>query len=148
MALALRYKAPIVLERPSEPFMDNAANTTTTTTTPTTTSRTTLVLDRYMLTLSELQEKFPHRTTVGKLQQQSTRVAANIERGYEIHKLQGALTIAMKMGDQIAAQRIRTKLDQYDSMQDLPTITTTNTVHDQIDNDNHSLDDLDNNILQ
>jgi hypothetical protein len=137
MALALRYKAPIVLEQEQPSDCNNDVATRKT------------LAHRYILTQSELQEKFPQRTTVGKLQQQSTRVAENIERGFEIHKLQGALTIAMRLGDQEAAKRIRAKLDQYDSMQDLPTTATTTAVNDdQNDQENTNLDDLDRNILQ
>ena len=87
------------------------------------------------------------------MQQQSTRVTENIERGFEIHKLQGALSIAMKMGDQQAVEKIRAKLDEYDSMQDLPTTTATTTSattleDDHKEDDQGSLDDLDKNILQ
>ncbi|KAL3900446.1 MAG: hypothetical protein SGARI_006243, partial [Bacillariaceae sp.] len=100
---------------------------------------------------------FPQRTTVGKLQQQSSRVTENIERGFEIHKLQGALTIAMKMGDEKAVEKIRAKLDEYDSMQDLPTTTATTTTkmtttrvqeEEEESADGGSLDDLDKNSLQ
>jgi hypothetical protein len=130
VALSLRYKAPIVLEVPSED--SDSVNDAYT---------------RSLLTMQQLDQQFPQRTTVGKLQQQSTRVAENIERGFEIHKLQGALTIAMKMGDEKAVEKIRAKLDEYDSMQDLPTtLTRTNT--DKDEEDGESLDDLDKNILQ
>ncbi|KAG7354641.1 hypothetical protein IV203_003997 [Nitzschia inconspicua] len=141
IALALRYKAPIVLEQVG--FESGNRDSTVTT-----------LAERYTLTLQELNQAFPQRTTVGKLQQQSTRVAENIERGFEIHKLQGALTIAMKLGDQEAAKRIRDKLDEYDSMQDLPTTASTTTTatsdtsNSKGDEEGGSLDDLDKNILQ
>lgn len=142
IALALRYKAPIVMEVPA-----NSGDDSDTIAYPKT------------LTAQELDKAFPSRTTVGKLQQQSTRVTENIERGFEIHKLQGALTIAMKMGDEKAIEKIRAKLDEYDSMQDLPmtttksTTTTTGMADDSNDEDSDgddggSLDDLDKNILQ
>jgi CRISPR/Cas system-associated endoribonuclease Cas2 len=134
IALALRYKAPIVLEQTNLEANDDPATT---------------LSDRFTLTLQNLEKAFPQRTTVGKLQQQSTRVAENIERGFEIHKLQGALTIAMKLGDKEAAKRIRAKLDEYDSMQDLPTTSpAATTIVKDDENDDGSLDDLDKNILQ
>jgi hypothetical protein len=130
LALALRYKAPIVLEQ-------SAMSSTV------------------FPTEEALDRDFPHRTTVSKLQQQSSRVAENIERGFEIHKLTGALQIAMRLGDERAAERIRAKLDEYDSLQDLPTIENrspvvpTSTGNDEVHlGDLLSLDDLDKNILQ
>jgi hypothetical protein len=140
IALALRYKAPIVLEVPSQ----HHDSTTTAS---------------FATTLQRLEQEFPKRTTVDRLQQQSTRVARNIERGFEIHKLQGALRVAMKLGDQRAVEKIRAKLDEYDSMDSLPTTTTatttttttvggTNNNSIDEDDDDDRLDDLDKNILQ
>jgi hypothetical protein len=132
LALALRYKAPIVLEQSGQSSL------------------------RAFQTEDILERDFPQRTTVSTLQQQSSRVAENIERGFEIHKLTGALQIAMRLGDEKAVERIRAKLDEYDSLHDLPTIgsscstrTTTSSDKDegQLDDD-FSLDDLDKNILQ
>jgi hypothetical protein len=142
IALALRYRAPIVLEVPSQRH-----DSTTTTTTA----------SSFATTLQRLEREFPKRTTVDRLQQQSTRVARNIERGFEIHKLQGALRVAMKLGDQRAVEKIRAKLDEYDSMDSLPTTTaattTTSTMGDTknnsiVEDDDDRLDDLDKNILQ
>ncbi len=151
LALALRYKAPIVLstETMSSPQTTDVAPIEDDTTVLSSSSSKAM----FTLTLQDLEKAFPQRTTVGKLQQQSTRVTANIERGFEIHTLQGALTIAMKRGDMEAAKRIRAKLDEYDSMQDLPTTTTATkttieTNNDDDNNDNGGLDDLDKNILQ
>jgi hypothetical protein len=122
IALALRYKAPIVLENNNvhgaHPIATNI----------------------------DLDQDFPERTTVSKLQQQSTRVVANIERGFEIHKLTGALQIAMKLGDQGAVARIRAKLDKYDSMDALPTVRKADKAKSE--EDDEGLDDLDMNILQ
>jgi hypothetical protein len=140
LALALRYKAPIVLEQPE---LSSSSSSSSWMAFPTED-----ILDR----------DFPQRTTVSKLQQQSSRVAQNIERGFEIHKLTGALQIAMRLGDEMAVERIRAKLDEYDSLQDLPTLGSTSTTasistspsmamdSDQLD-DGLS-DDLDKNILQ
>ena len=118
LALALRYRAPIAVENLGEVEFPH-----------------------------DLDKDFPQRTTVAKLQKQSTRVTQNIERGFEIHKLQGALQIAMKMGDQGAVERIRAKLDEFDSMDDLPT-TSSGKEYTAEGSDDESLDDIGNNILQ
>ena len=120
IALALRYKAPIVVEN----FGD-------------------------VQVPKDLDKDFPQRTTVANIQKQSSRVTQNIERGFEIHKLTGALQIAMKLGDQGAVKKIRAKLDEYDSLNELP--TTTSGKEDQDQNsieDDDLLDDADKNILQ
>lgn len=101
IALALRYKAPIVLEHaPSVPYVTD---------------------------MQALNDRFPQRTTVANLRQSSTRVTQNIERGFEVHKLTKALEIARRLGDTQAEARIRAELDRFDSFQDLP-ITTNNNV--------------------
>lgn len=96
VALALRYKAPISLENcgGSLQLLDNV----------------------------ELQDKFPLFRTVESLKDQSTRVQRNIERGFEVHKLTGALRISMEKGDEEAVRTIRKELDRYDSMDELPTL--------------------------
>jgi hypothetical protein len=153
IALALRYKAPIVLERRWQrqdgdadrdgDWDDSSADS---------------VDDSVWSTSKDLDRSFPQRTTVAKLQQQSTRVAENIERGFEIHKLTGALQIAMRLGDVKAAERIRAKLDEYDTMQDLPTTTSAGGAEDtdddslyddnEDDKDGDTLDDLEKNLFQ
>jgi hypothetical protein len=95
VALALRYKAPIVLE--------HAASIP------------------YVTGEDGLNRMFPQRTTVANLRQSSTRVTRNIERGFEIHKLTKALEIARRLGDTQAEARIRAELDRFDSFQELPT---------------------------
>jgi hypothetical protein len=126
LALALRYKAPIVLEH-CEAIEHLHPN--------------------------DLDQEFPQRTTVGKLQQQSTRVVQNIERGFEIHKLTKALQSAREFGDEKAVKRIRAELDRYDSMDELPTIEhpvdkSSSSLQSNASNDEDNLDDLDENILQ
>ncbi|OEU11343.1 hypothetical protein FRACYDRAFT_245663 [Fragilariopsis cylindrus CCMP1102] len=114
----------------------------------------------------ELDRDFPQRLGLRSLQQQSTRVTDNIERGFEIHKLTGALQIAKRLGDEAAAVQIRAKLDDYDSMKDLPTTivsrthssTCNNNEQDGEDNNEEKyndgdgndrlVDDFDKNILQ
>ena len=124
VALALRYKAPIVLEQPKDLTSNSETNWSSS---------------------DDLDRDFPQRTTLENLQEQSTRVTQNIEKGFEIHKLTGALQIAMRLGDTKAAEKIRAKLDEYDSMEDLPTLgSDTSSSSDSDDR----LDDLENNILQ
>eukprot|EP00339_Tiarina_fusa_P022589 CAMPEP_0117039066 /NCGR_PEP_ID=MMETSP0472-20121206/27449_1 /TAXON_ID=693140 ORGANISM="Tiarina fusus, Strain LIS" /NCGR_SAMPLE_ID=MMETSP0472 /ASSEMBLY_ACC=CAM_ASM_000603 /LENGTH=367 /DNA_ID=CAMNT_0004749469 /DNA_START=99 /DNA_END=1202 /DNA_ORIENTATION=- len=116
LCLALRYKAPIVVQNLQDvPIPSN------------------------------LDDDFPQRTTVQNLQSTSTRVAQNIERGFEVHTLTKALQIAMEKGDEGAVERIRAKLDEYDSMDDLP---TTPEGSDQTSKKGTDIDDLDENILQ
>jgi hypothetical protein len=99
LALALRYKAPMSLR-----LVGNCEIS-------------------LLRTEEELEQLFPTRTTVAKLQQSSTRVTKNIERGFEIHKLQKALEIARKRGDTQAEAKIRAALDEMDSFQELPVAT-------------------------
>jgi hypothetical protein len=111
LALALRYKAPIVLQQVGS---------------------TTEFLDQ-----QKLQQVFPQMTTVANLQQRSTRVTQNIERGFEYHKWTGALRIALEKGDTKAAAGIQAKLDEMDSLKDLPTLPVEmQQIVDQEDDDN------------
>jgi hypothetical protein len=111
LALALRYKAPIVLQQGGSPteFLDQ----------------------------KKLQQVFPQMKTVANLQQQSTRVTQNIERGFEYHKWTGALRIALEKGDMKAMAGIQAKLDEMDSLKDLPTLPVeTQQIVNQEDDDN------------
>ena len=113
LALALRYKAPMSLRRLEEPHEEHNDNDDE----KDSRSRSRgLVLTNQ----EDLEYYFPTRTTVSKLQQSSTRVTKNIERGFEIHKLQKALEIARKRGDAQAEAKIRAVLDEMDSFQELP----------------------------
>ena len=136
IALALRYKAPIVLkdERTTPP--PNDAGTPGTGSTKT---------GAYWSSPDDLNREFPQRTTLASLNEQSTRVTQNIERGFEIHKLTGALQIAQRLGDTRAAAKIRAKLDEYDSMEDLPTLRPKD---DASATSGDRLDDPEQNILQ
>ena len=93
LALALRYKAPITVINGADQVVD----------------------------LEQVKQKFPMFATVDTLQKTSNRAQENIVRGFEIHKLTGALRIAMERGDEAAAAKIRQELDKYDSMDELPT---------------------------
>lgn len=96
LALALRYKAPIQLRQDEEQYVP------------------------LIHTPQDLERLFPQKTTVAKLHQSSTRVTKNIERGFEVHKLQKALELARKKGDTQAEIKIRAALDKMDSFQELP----------------------------
>ena len=142
IALALRYKAPIVLEQPSDAQPQSQTQEQQNSDSD----------HYYWFTSEDLNRDFPKRTTLENIQEQSTRVTQNIEKGFEIHKLTGALQIAMRMGDTKAAEKIRAKLDEHDSMEDLPTLggeakggdDNASSPSDKRDR----LDDLENNILQ
>lgn len=139
LALALRYKAPIVLKSASS------------------------LGDETYYPLSRLDRDFPQRTSLKKLQDQSSRISQNIERGFEINKLTGALQIAKRLGDTQAMERIQAKLDEFgaDNMDQLPVVassssTTTNSTtnsttpvgeQEPVASDGMA-DDLDRNILQ
>lgn len=94
LALALRYKAPIIVQEdpPSSKTMDF------------------------------IKDQFPMYSTVERLHQTSSRVTKNIERGFEVHKLSGALRLAIDKGDKVAASKIQQALDKLESMDDLPTL--------------------------
>eukprot|EP00541_Cyclophora_tenuis_P017116 CAMPEP_0116572478 /NCGR_PEP_ID=MMETSP0397-20121206/18200_1 /TAXON_ID=216820 /ORGANISM="Cyclophora tenuis, Strain ECT3854" /LENGTH=320 /DNA_ID=CAMNT_0004100815 /DNA_START=173 /DNA_END=1135 /DNA_ORIENTATION=+ len=93
VALALRYKAPIQVTGEVE------------------------TIDQ-----EELSKTFPLFKSADNLFESSKRVTKSIERGFEYHKLSGALRIAMERGDQVAAERIQEKLDEFDSLDDLLTL--------------------------
>jgi hypothetical protein len=105
LALALRYKAPIVLLLVQDHDHQRG---------------------KFYFPPQRLDRDFPQRTSAQKLHQQSSRISETIERGFEINKLTGALQIAKRLGDVKAVERIQAKLDEYDSMDELP-CTTTNT---------------------
>lgn len=99
VALSLRYKAPLTL-------VDETNDKD--------------LLSSLLLTEQDLLIRFPLYTTVGSLSQSSQRVTQNIEQSFEVHKLTGALKMAMDRGDTVAAQSIRERLDAFDSLDDLP----------------------------
>lgn len=94
IALALRYKAPMTMMGEST----------------------------MLLTKEQLVERFPLYRTKEKLQASSDRVTQSIERGFKVHLLTRALEMARKRGDVLAAAKIRSKLDDYDRLDELPTI--------------------------
>jgi hypothetical protein len=166
IALALRYKAPIVLEQHRQQQYSAAeAPPPPTTAEAAQDNEADLQQEQneeqeqqyYWSTRDDLDRNFPQRTTLEDLREQSKRVTHNIETGFEIHKLTGALQIAMRLGDAKAAEKIRAKLDEYDSMEDLPTTVQAAAAakehNDDVDTSDDpkrddSLDDLENNILQ
>lgn len=108
LALALRYRAPLVLLlQQRDDRNDDTTSTATGTPLPT-------------LTLESLQQEFPMFRSMELLQQSSERSAVAVEQGFEIHKLQAALRIALEKGDLEAAAKIRAVLDEKDSLENLP----------------------------
>ena len=105
LALALRYQAPMLLSSSSSDDL---------------------------VSFSTLQQRFPLYRNLETLRKPGERVQTNLQRGFEVHKLTGALRVAMERGDEQAARLIREKLDEYDSMDDLPTIEYENTDLDQL----------------
>jgi hypothetical protein len=69
---------------------------------------------------TNLTQHFPMYKTRHDLSQTTKRVHHNIERGFQVNKLQSALRLAMEKGDVAAMTKIRAALDQVDSMQELP----------------------------
>jgi hypothetical protein len=95
VAFALRYKAPItVLESSKHTWYDQEA----------------------------LRQRFPNYRDAAEVLKPADRAAVNIERGFEIHKLQSALKVARDRGDDAAAAKIRAAIDKLDaeSFQDIP----------------------------
>jgi hypothetical protein len=86
--------------------------------------------DQELMSLEEIRHRFPLYTTTRKLQKPANRVQKNLQQGFEIHKLTGALKMAIERGDTKAASLIREKLDQCDSFEELPTIP--NSDYDQL----------------
>merc|ERR1712224_693063 len=80
IALALRYKAPIVmLEGPSNDNQQQSYSSSSSSTATTT--------QQLLYSRDDLDRDFPQRTTLESLAQQSQRVAQHIARDFEIHKL-------------------------------------------------------------
>ena len=104
IALALRYRAPLFFQPPLN----------------TTTEENGSFL---FYSLDQIKNKFPLYYSVEQLKKPSNRVQSNVQRGFEIHKLTGALRVAMERGDERAASNIRKRLDQFDSMEDLPVLS-------------------------
>lgn len=104
VSLALRYQAPMNMSFSCE--------------------------DQELMSLEEIQHRFPLYTSTRNLRKPANRVQKNLQQGFEIHKLTGALKMAMERGDTKAASLIREKLDEYDSFEDLPTIP--NSDYDQL----------------
>jgi len=59
-----------------------------------------------------IQSILPQWRSTNALQSQSKRVVENIEQGFQLTKLQGALKIALQRGDDLAAEKIRAEIDK------------------------------------
>jgi len=96
IALALRYKAPIVALL--DPTVVNDPSQ-----------------DTGFLTLQQVQERFPLYKSSHELQQTSDRVTHSIEQGFQVQQLQAALKVALEKQDQAAALKIRSKLQELEA---------------------------------
>eukprot|EP00592_Proboscia_alata_P006732 CAMPEP_0194355476 /NCGR_PEP_ID=MMETSP0174-20130528/3375_1 /TAXON_ID=216777 /ORGANISM="Proboscia alata, Strain PI-D3" /LENGTH=363 /DNA_ID=CAMNT_0039124761 /DNA_START=207 /DNA_END=1298 /DNA_ORIENTATION=- len=65
---------------------------------------------------------FPEWRSTGAVQNQSETVVSNINRGFEVHNLQKALQIAVRLGDVAAERKIQAKIQEYDSFDELPVV--------------------------
>lgn len=111
LALALRYRAPIVLVEGGD---DNDGSSEDSLPCP-------------VVTLEEVRYRFPLYRTTGQLAQTTQRVTSNIETGLKVNQLQAALRKALELEDYAAATKIRAALDEMDSLKDLPTQPETDT---------------------
>merc|ERR1739844_223356 len=59
-----------------------------------------------------IQSVLPQWRSTNALQSQSKRVVENIEQGFQLTTLQGALKIALQKGDDVAAEKIRAEIDK------------------------------------
>jgi len=112
LALALRYQCPVLLSVDAPPST-NDSNINS--------------YNNIFWTRAQIEQAFPLYRSRDKLQEMSQTVAVNIERGFEIHKLQAALRIALERQDMGAAAKIRDRLDEMDSLADLPVQPETDT---------------------
>lgn len=71
-----------------------------------------------------LQETYPKWKSATSLQFQSSQVVKTIERGFEANRLDGALRIAIEKGDKNAEEKIREKMKEFESLDDLPVTDT------------------------
>lgn len=133
VALALRYRAPIVLlleeEQTAANYADDSAATgaadnnddnAASSGTNKQDEEASTIYPECFVPLRILQKRFPLYRTIDGVQQTSNRAVSAVKDSYEIHQLQAALRIAMQKGDIRAVQKIRSVLDQKDSLQDLP----------------------------
>lgn len=70
---------------------------------------------------ASVNDVLPKWKSADDLRGQTERIDKNLMSGFEANKLEGALKIALEKGDEVAAQKIREKLEKYDSFEDLPT---------------------------
>lgn len=103
LTLALRYKVPI-------------------------TSSTLLSLSPFtLLTQSKndtsgniIHQMYPEWKSATSLEIQTSRVVSRISKGFEANRLDGALKIAIQRGDKGAERKIREKMKEFESLDDLP----------------------------
>jgi hypothetical protein len=106
LSLSLRYKAPITIVEKNPSPDENDDNHS-----------------RYYESEAALLKRFPnYRGIQDVVQIPADRSAESIQRGFKIHKLQAALDLARRKGDDRAAAKIRKAIDILDesSANDIP----------------------------
>lgn len=116
LALALRYKVPITISSTCldalspyilcNPDGNNISEEIT--------------LDQSSPCENTLRKAYPKWKSATSLQFQSSRALKTIERGFQANRLDGALRIAIEKGDKEAEQKIREKMKEFESLDDLP----------------------------
>ena len=125
VALALRYKAPIVVveeeqaQEPPQPKEEKQPETTLPLPAAADDDDTLAWAQTChgYSSLEALQRDFPHYVTAAHLQQSSQRVVQTIEQGFEWHQLQAAWKIARQKQDYKAMAKIQDKLNQLEQQQ-------------------------------
>eukprot|EP00527_Entomoneis_sp_CCMP2396_P001782 CAMPEP_0198151712 /NCGR_PEP_ID=MMETSP1443-20131203/56739_1 /TAXON_ID=186043 /ORGANISM="Entomoneis sp., Strain CCMP2396" /LENGTH=491 /DNA_ID=CAMNT_0043817479 /DNA_START=23 /DNA_END=1498 /DNA_ORIENTATION=- len=127
IALALRYRAPMVVTLPSQERQQDGSS------------------DKNKMFYSSQDEltkqgdgPFPMYTTVANLHHVSNRVVEKIERGFEVHKLNAAYNIARTKQDFKAMAKIQEKMDELDNL----TLSSSSSSSSNSDNGTGFLKDL------
>lgn len=112
LSLALRYKSPVTLSS-IDSLLDtfvyqikekNKANPM-----PKTDE------EEEQLKLTLLERRYPKWKSVTSLSLQSSMTQKTVEKGFEVHRLEGALKIALERNDLKAAEKIKQKMKEYDT---------------------------------
>jgi hypothetical protein len=125
MALALRYKCPIVITERALQSMDQIQSDleetnsyvfiSTTTKDDENTGTTTAANNKSQQRSdmeTKIQESLPQWRSVQSLETQSQRVVSNIEQGFQLTQMQNALKIAREKGDDGAIQKIQLEIEK------------------------------------
>ncbi len=121
IALALRYKCPIVITSRALDAIESIQTTLNNQPTNDVQTETTSTSICIFSTINHENKNnndenikmiLPQWKSASDLHSQSKRVVENIEQGFQLTKLQGALRIALSRGDDMAADKIRAAIDK------------------------------------